>query len=327
MDDAAPPPDVTSLDRAEGSATAALYRAAVGSISSAYYERVFTRFDSEDRTGPSWNWAAACVTPGWMAFRRLWGALLVYLGSVVAAVLLVLGVGRLVLQLPSELEWALSALLCALAVAVPGWYGNALLYRACRQRMAEALAAHATVEEACAALLKTPASVQRMLAVASVHLAIAGMALAVYLLLPDADNRPLHSAGGDEARAAPPAALAVSAPALPASAAPAPETPASAPEPVAAAPAPAPPEPEAPVKPVHGKKFLVNVGLFADENNAHNVYTRLVDAGLPATLTHVKGARGRFTRVRVGPYATREQAQTAAEKVHRLKLDAVVVSP
>jgi cell division protein FtsN len=74
-------------------------------------------------------------------------------------------------------------------------------------------------------------------------------------------------------------------------------------------------------------QFMVNVGLFADENNARNAHTQLTDAGLPASQQAVKGPRGRFTRVRVGPYETVAQAQTAADKIQALGLDAMVVKP
>lgn len=73
--------------------------------------------------------------------------------------------------------------------------------------------------------------------------------------------------------------------------------------------------------------FVVNVGLFADENNARNAHTKLVDAGLPAYQQAVKGPRGRFTRVRVGPFDTEVEAQTAAEKIQALGLDAMVAKP
>jgi cell division protein FtsN len=75
------------------------------------------------------------------------------------------------------------------------------------------------------------------------------------------------------------------------------------------------------------KKFLVNAGLFADENNARNAHTKLVDAALPAYKQEIKGTKGKFTRVRVGPFETRVEAETAAEKIRSLGLDAEVAQP
>jgi len=359
--------DATSLDRSEGSATASLYRAAIGSINTGYYERVFTRFEEKDRSGPSWNWAAALITLNWMAFRKLWGAVLAYAGAMVAAALLVLGIGRLVLQLPADAEWLLLAALALLSVAIPGVYGNAMLHAACRKRMVEALATTATVEEACAVLQTNVVTVKRMLVIALINLALAGLCFAVYHLIPDANHMPMATTRMDAARTAPmapkadaaapaasaiPAAAPASSPAVPPSA-PAssgvsalpPAVPASASAQVeivleanssSAAPPSTPPAPVAeaqlvqpPKAPeaVAAKTYFINVGLFADQNNALNAYTRLTDAGVTATKGTVKGPRGTFTRVRAGPYATQAEADKAAETIRSLKLDAVVVAP
>ena len=366
MDDAVVS-DTTSLDRSEGNSTTALYRAAIGSINTDYFERVFNRFETKDRSGPSWNWASAFITLNWMAFRKLWGAALAYVGALLTAALLVLGIGRLVLRLPPDLEWALMATLGVLSVAIPGFYGNAMFHAACRKRMVEALATHATVEEACAGLLANAVTIKRMLAIALINLVLFGLCFAVYFLLPQAGHMPLQTAKMDSARAVAPVAERVTV------AASAPEVPASAPAPAGAASAPvlaiespvpemitsapvlsanvvppevaAQPEPEPPkqkpatkskAKPqtahetardtTTGKKYFVNAGLFADENNAHNAHSRLIDADLPAVKSSVTGPRGKFTRVRVGPYETQAEADKVADKIRALKLDAAVVA-
>lgn len=69
------------------------------------------------------------------------------------------------------------------------------------------------------------------------------------------------------------------------------------------------------------------MGLFADENNARNAYTKLIDAGLPAVQQEVRGPRGRFQRVRVGPFESRAEADAAAEKIQALGLEAIVFQP
>ena len=324
--------DVTSLDRSEGNSTAALYRAAVGSINTAYFERVFTRFEDSDRSGPSWNWAAAFITLNWMVFRRLWGAALAYVGAVVALALLVLGIGRLVLSIPPDMQWTLLTTLGVLGTAIPGFYGNALFYAACRKRMVEALATHATVEEACVSLQTNVVTVQRMLAIAVANLMLVGLCFTVYLLLPDFGNMPLQTAKIESVRTV------------------------TVPAPVAIASVTAPdiqlqPEPQSqkqnePVKseeitlkvPIvqdtpaitgsiaSSKQYFVNAGLFADQNNALNAHSRLIDAGLPAVKSPVTGPRGKFTRVRVGPYETLAEAHSVADKIRTLKLDAAVVA-
>ncbi len=79
--------------------------------------------------------------------------------------------------------------------------------------------------------------------------------------------------------------------------------------------------------PAGAEKYLINVGLFADANNARNAYTRLMDAGLPALSQELATAKGRRTRVRVGPFESRAEADAAAEKVRALKLEAAVFKP
>lgn len=75
-------------------------------------------------------------------------------------------------------------------------------------------------------------------------------------------------------------------------------------------------------------KFLINVGLFADANNARNAYTKLKDAGLPALSQPMKSSTGLpRTRVRAGPFDSQAEADAAAEAIRALKLDAVVVKP
>jgi cell division septation protein DedD len=73
---------------------------------------------------------------------------------------------------------------------------------------------------------------------------------------------------------------------------------------------------------VHG--FYINAGLFAVSSNGRNAYKILEDAGLPVFSDVVKTKKRTLTRVRVGPYATRAQADAAATKIHGLKLAAIV---
>lgn len=70
--------------------------------------------------------------------------------------------------------------------------------------------------------------------------------------------------------------------------------------------------------------FYLNVGLFAEEANARKAQARLLNEGLPAFRQELDTAQGRRIRVRVGPYATRAQADRAAAAVRALSLEAVV---
>jgi hypothetical protein len=157
-----------------------------------------------------------------------------------------------------------------------------------------------------------PASAPRVLPAASEALpAIAKPAAAASAASPP---RPapvaLRSAAADLAAREVAASLGQSAPVRPAT----PVTPRTA----AAAPAPAPAEvPEA-------NRFVVNVGLFADANNARNALVKLMDAELPVVSKEIRFPKGNRTRVQVGPFDTLAEADAAADKVRALELEARV---
>lgn len=73
-------------------------------------------------------------------------------------------------------------------------------------------------------------------------------------------------------------------------------------------------------------RFVVQVGAFADTAKAQEVRQKLERAGLK-TYTHVaKTAEGERTRVRVGPFASRADADRAASRVKGLSLPAAVLT-
>lgn len=73
--------------------------------------------------------------------------------------------------------------------------------------------------------------------------------------------------------------------------------------------------------------YYINVGLFADENNARNARVKLTDAGLPAFQQEIKTSKGVRTRVRVGPFDSQPEADKASDKIHAMGLEAVVFQP
>ena len=155
-----------------------------------------------------------------------------------------------------------------------------------------------------------PASAPRVLPAASAALpAIAKPAAAASAASPP---RPapvaLRSAAADLAAREVAASLGQSAPVRPA-------TPVT-PRPAAAAPAPA----EVP----EANRFVVNVGLFADANNARNALVKLMDAELPVVSKEIRFPKGNRTRVQVGPFDTLAEADAAADKVRALELEARV---
>jgi cell division septation protein DedD len=83
--------------------------------------------------------------------------------------------------------------------------------------------------------------------------------------------------------------------------------------------------PAAPV--TNDARYFVNVGLFADDNNALNATVKLTDAGLPAFKQELETKKGKRTRVRVGPFDSAAEADKAVEKIRALGLDAIVFKP
>lgn len=345
------------------SATTALYRAALGPVNTAHYLAVFERFDDAGRASPVWNPAAGLLTLNWLVFRQLWGSALVYLACAQGLALLVLVGARRFLQWPPSVEWGVLLTLLLLSIAIPGAYGNALLHADTRRRMTRAVREARTVREACAALEKQASSKRRLGGLVVVNLLLAGALGAAWLggglqpgraapaaqlvevpvptapATPVAAPEPVEQAVAASPPAAPvpvpePAPVVVTPPTLPALPSPAADTPPA--EPVAGA-TPAPPEPaKVMVSKVVAPKAAVavapqahgiNVGLFADPANADKAHARLVEAGFPAILQKVESPKGEFTRVRVGPYASRSKADEAAARIRALGLDAVVFAP
>jgi DedD protein len=73
-------------------------------------------------------------------------------------------------------------------------------------------------------------------------------------------------------------------------------------------------------------RFVVQVGAFADGTKAHEVRVKLERAGLK-TYTHVAQTKdGARTRVRVGPFAKREEAEKAAAKIKKIDLPAAILT-
>ena len=73
-------------------------------------------------------------------------------------------------------------------------------------------------------------------------------------------------------------------------------------------------------------RYIVQVGAFADTARAQEVRLKVEGAGLK-TYTHVADTKeGRRTRLRVGPFATKADAERAAEKIRLLELPAAVLT-
>lgn len=73
-------------------------------------------------------------------------------------------------------------------------------------------------------------------------------------------------------------------------------------------------------------RIVVQVGAFADPAKAREVRLRVERAGMK-TYTHVAQTKdGPRTRVRVGPFATRDEAEKAAVKIRKLDLPVTILT-
>lgn len=92
--------------------------------------------------------------------------------------------------------------------------------------------------------------------------------------------------------------------------------PSSPPEPpISKAPAAPAQSADAATKPSGSAAFNVQLGAFADDKGANALANRLKKSGHPAYTEPYTTSRGTLWRVRVGPYATREAAEDARDKL------------
>ena len=133
-----------------------LYLHAVGPVGTAYYERVFTRFETLGRTPPTWNHAAAFCTLGWCLLRGLWRPAAVW--SSMALLLAVLMWTGAFSALPRQAQVSVALLGAIVLCGVPGFFGNGWYYRLVHQQTMHALEASPSLAQAQARLAQQASS-------------------------------------------------------------------------------------------------------------------------------------------------------------------------
>ena len=87
------------------------------------------------------------------------------------------------------------------------------------------------------------------------------------------------------------------------------------------------PEPKVGAKPAaNTDAFVVQLGAFSDPAKARQRQQSLTSNGIKAYTEILKTDKGEMTRVRAGPFATREAAEKTREKLKKLGLDGVVTN-
>jgi len=72
--------------------------------------------------------------------------------------------------------------------------------------------------------------------------------------------------------------------------------------------------------------FVVQLGAFSDPAKARQRQQSITSNGIKAYTEMLKTDKGEMTRVRAGPFATREAAEKTREKLKKLGLDGVVTN-
>jgi DedD protein len=70
---------------------------------------------------------------------------------------------------------------------------------------------------------------------------------------------------------------------------------------------------------------VVQVGAFADAAKAKEARSKLEQAGIKTYTQEIETKEGKRIRVRVGPFASKEEADKAAEKIRKLNLPTTVL--
>lgn len=94
------------------------------------------------------------------------------------------------------------------------------------------------------------------------------------------------------------------------------------PKPVASKPAAPKPAPQASAKPAATSKFVVQLAALKDAARAGELKKRAASSGLPAYTDRA----GELTRVRVGPFGSREEAVAAAVKLAEIGLTGQILT-
>ncbi len=77
---------------------------------------------------------------------------------------------------------------------------------------------------------------------------------------------------------------------------------------------------------VESGRFIVQIGAFADSDKARETRMKVERAGLTTYTQVVETPEGKRTRVRVGPFTNRAEADNAAAKIRALDLPAAILT-
>ncbi len=80
-------------------------------------------------------------------------------------------------------------------------------------------------------------------------------------------------------------------------------------------------------EPAHqGTQYVILIGAFADPANVKNLQTKLSQLGIKVYTEPLDSPQGKKTRVRAGPFPTREAGEKALEKMKRIGVNGVLTA-
>lgn len=83
----------------------------------------------------------------------------------------------------------------------------------------------------------------------------------------------------------------------------------------------------APGSTVAASQYYLNAGVYAQASNAEAAIKKLQAAKLPIVRQTVSSKNGDLTRLRIGPFETRKQAEQAATRAKKLRIDTTLAPP
>ncbi len=114
------------------------YKAIVGPKNQDYYLSHFSRFDNNEKVGASWHWPAFFVTFYWFLYRKMWLNALIYF-LLPYLVMIPFGIAAAVAGNSADTVIGIGYVLFLIAIFVlPPIYANALYYKHCKKKIAEA---------------------------------------------------------------------------------------------------------------------------------------------------------------------------------------------
>ena len=78
--------------------------------------------------------------------------------------------------------------------------------------------------------------------------------------------------------------------------------------------------------PANGGQFVILIGAFSNPANVKQLQTKIGELGIKVYTESLDSPEGKKTRVRAGPFATRDAADKALEKMKRIGVNGVVAA-